>query len=135
MSEKQTCGQGLEANANLPAAMGHVLASMAQNLDAHRPALDTSDPATLQELIAYAALISQQQHTADGLLTIAENMTSYRDLPMGNHDMDRITTPAVVEAFEASLTAEQELLEVLQVRIERDRTMLEALTAHVRHAL
>ena len=114
--------------------MGHVLASMAQNLDAHRPALDTSDPATLQELIAYAALISQQQHTADGLLTIAENMTSYRDLPMGNHDMELISTPAVVEAFDAFLTAEHQLLELLQLRIERDQAMLETLTANVRRA-
>jgi hypothetical protein len=34
MSEQRTCGQGLTANAGLPAAMGKVLAGMAQNLAA-----------------------------------------------------------------------------------------------------
>jgi hypothetical protein len=34
MSEQRTCGQGLTANAGLPAAMGKVLARMAQNLAA-----------------------------------------------------------------------------------------------------
>jgi formiminotetrahydrofolate cyclodeaminase len=85
MSEQPTCGHGLAANANLPAAMGSVLAGMAQNLDAHQAALDPGDPAARAELRAYLTLV-----------------------------------------------AEQELLELLQARIERDRAMLETITAHVR---
>jgi hypothetical protein len=52
MSEQRTCGQGLTANAGLPAAMGKVLARIAQNLAAHQHALDATDPAARQELIA-----------------------------------------------------------------------------------
>jgi hypothetical protein len=114
--------------------MGKVLAGMAQNLEAHQQALDASDPAARQELIAYISLISEQRHTAAGLQATAEHMTGYGDLPMGKHDMPRITTPQVLDAFTAFLNAEQELLELLQARIGRDRAMLETITAHVRSA-
>jgi hypothetical protein len=132
MSEQPTCGHGLAANANLPAAMGSVLAGMAQNLDAHQAAIDPGDPAARAELRAYLTLVTEQRHTADGLQAIAEHMAGYRDLPMGQHDMQLMTTPRVLEAFTAFLHAEQELLELLQARIERDRAMLETITAHVR---
>ena len=132
MSEQPTCGHGLAANASLPAAMGNVLAGMAQNLDAHQGALEASDPAARQELIAYVTLIAEQRQTADSLRATAEHMSGYRDLPMGQHDMQRMTTPQVLDAFRAFLTAEQELLELLHGRIERDRAMLEIITSTVR---
>jgi hypothetical protein len=135
MSEQPTCGQGLAANASLPASMGEVLAGMAQNLDAHQRALDASDPAAREELIAYIALLTEQRQTADGLRATAQHMTGYRDLPMGKHHVELMTTPQVLDAFAAFVKAEQELLELLQTRIERDRAMLETITANVRRDL
>jgi hypothetical protein len=134
MSEQRTCGQGLAANAGLPAAMGKVQAAMAGNLDAHQRALDASDPAARQELVAYITLLIEHRHAADGLQAIAQHMTGYRDLPMGKHDMQLMTTPQVLDAFAAFVKAEQELLELLQGRIEQDRAMLDTITAHVHRA-
>jgi len=114
--------------------MGEVLAGMAQNLDAHHRALDASDPAARQELIAYITLLTEQRHTADGLRTTAQHMTDYRDLPMGKHDMQLMTTPQVLAAFTAFVKAEQALLKLRQARIEQDRVMLATISANVHRA-
>jgi hypothetical protein len=134
MSDQPTCGQGLAANARLPALMGEVLAGMAMNLDAHQRALDASDPAARQELIAYVTLVAEQRHTADGLRITAQHMGEYRDLPMGTHDMQLMTTSEVLDAFAVFVKAEQALLELLQARIDGDRAMLATIAANVRRA-
>jgi len=132
MSEQpRTCGQGVAGNAALPEALGRCLAAMAQNLDEHRRALDLGDPAAKEEHEAYSALVSEQRQTADGLRAIAQHMRAARDLPMGKHDMQMMTTHAVLDAFAAFVDAEQELLALLRARLENDRGMLEVITSHV----
>jgi hypothetical protein len=132
MSEQRTCGKGVAGNAALPDAVGAVLAAMAQNLDVHQRALDLDDPPARREHETYGALVTEQLQSADGLRAIAEHMRAAHDLPMGRHDMELITTPAVLEAFEALVDAEQDLLSLLQARLEKDRGMLEVIASHVR---
>jgi uncharacterized protein Yka (UPF0111/DUF47 family) len=127
MSEQPTCGQGLAANAGLPAALGKVLAAMAQNLDVHQRALDLNDLAAQQEHEAYTSLVAEQDQIVAALETTARRMAGYRDLPMATHDMQLMTTPEVLQAFEAFVKAEEELLGLLQARIEQDRAMLAAI--------
>jgi hypothetical protein len=61
-------------------------------------------------------------------------MRAAHDLPMGRHDMNLMTTPAELTAFEAFVAAEQELLSLLQARVDHDRAMLEVIASHVRQA-
>jgi len=132
MSEQPTCGQGVAANAALLYAVGAVLAAMAQNLDIHQRALDLDDPPARRERETYAALVTKHLQSADGLRAIAGHMRAAHDLPMGRHDMQLMTTPTVLEAFEAFVDAEQDLLSLLQARLEQDRGMLEVIASHVR---
>ena len=132
MSEQPTCGQGVAANSSLPDALGHVIAAMADNLDAHQHALDVADAAARQEHEAYARLIAEQRQAADLLRATAEHMAGYRDLPMGKHDMARMTTPQVLDAFKAFVAAEQDLHALLQARLDQDRAMLQTIAGHVR---
>jgi hypothetical protein len=132
MSEQPTCGQGVAANSSLPSALGGVIAAMADNLEAHRLALDVTDDAARQEHDAYSRLIGQQRQAAERLRATAEQMAGARDLPMGKHDMARMTTPRVLDAFKAFVAAEQELLELLRSRLEHDQAMLQTIAGHVR---
>ena len=132
MSQQPTCGQGVAANAALPAALGDVIAALARNLDTHQRALDLSDPAARQEHDAYTRLLSEQCALAEGLSATAQHMGGYRDLPMGKHDMQVMTAPPVLEAFQGFVHAEEQLLKLLQGRLEQDRAMLEVIAGHVR---
>jgi hypothetical protein len=132
MSEQPTCGQGLAANAALPEMLGNVVAAMADNLDAHRQALDVTDGATRQEHEAYTRLPTDLRHIGDALHATSEYMAAAHDLPMGKHNMALMTTPRVLNAFEVFVQAEQHLLQLLQARIEQDRQMLQSIAGHVR---
>ena len=131
MSQQPTCGQGVAANAALPAAVGEVIAALARNLDAHQRALDASDPAARQEHDAYLRLIAEQRRIASELVATAEHMRGNADLPMGKHDMQVMTAPPVLEAFQSLVRAEEQLLALLHERLEQDRAMLEVIAGHV----
>jgi hypothetical protein len=49
LTEAPTCGQGLAANATLPAKLGELMASVARVLETHTKALDLNDEAAGQE--------------------------------------------------------------------------------------
>ena len=53
-------------------------------------------------------------------------MAGYRDLPMGKHDEQALADPKGLEAFEAFVAAERELLALLQRSVERAERMLAA---------
>ena len=76
--------------------------------------------------------MTKHLQSADGLRAIAGHMRAARDLPMGRHDMQLMTTSTVLEAFEAFVDAEQDLLSLLQARLELDRGMLEVIASQVR---
>jgi hypothetical protein len=54
-------------------------------------------------------------------------MAAARELPMGRHDMAAITTPDVLDAFERSVGAEDELHALLGARREANEQMLAAM--------
>ena len=56
----------------------------------------------------------------------ADEMEGYRDLPMGRHDQEALSSPEVVNAFEDLVNVEQELVELLGARVEQHRNMLAA---------
>jgi hypothetical protein len=52
-------------------------------------------------------------------------MTSYRNLPMGRHDMTVMTDPkGQMEAFRCFVAVERELLALLQTKLEAEEELL-----------
>ena len=130
-TESPTCGKGLAENAVLPATLGHVITAMANNLHVHLTALDVTDPNSQQEYDAYEKLVGHLRQIAAELQWAANEMTGYRDLPMGKHDEAAMTQPVVREAFEKFVGHKQELLSLLQQTAERDRELLDVMRAHI----
>jgi hypothetical protein len=125
--EEQTCGRGLAENSVLPAQLAEVTEAMADNLQAHMQALELDDEAARQEHAVYLRLVEEQRQAAGRLRAVAGEMAAARDLPMGRHDAQAMTSPEVTQAFQHLVKAKQELLALLQGTAEWDRRMLAAM--------
>jgi hypothetical protein len=124
MDEQQTCGRGLAEHSALPARLAEVTEAMADNLQAHMQALELDDEAARQEHAVYLRLAEEQRQAAGRLRAVAGEMAAARDLPMGRHDVQTMSSPEVADAFQRFVKARQELLAVLQRMAEQDQRML-----------
>lgn len=124
MEDQPTCGKGLAEHAALPAKLAELTVSVADNLEIHMNTLDLRDENARQEYDAYRALVEQHRETAARLQRTADQMSGYRDLPMGRHDPEAMSDPRVSERFERFVKLEEELLALLQQRVRQDREML-----------
>jgi hypothetical protein len=124
MDEQQTCGRGLAENAVLPATLSELTAAMGAVLEAHIPSLDLTDERSRKEHEVYQRLVADFRQAAVEFKAIARQMAGSRDLPMGRHDEATMASPAVRHSFERFVQSEQELLTVLQRRLEQDQQML-----------
>jgi hypothetical protein len=115
---------GLAEHAVLPAKLGELIGALAQNLETHMKALDLKDENSRKEHDAYRELAAKHRKIATELQATARQMAGYRDLPMGGHDQKAMSAPNVREAFEKFVRLEQELLALLQKKLEQDRRML-----------
>lgn len=123
MADQPTCGQGLAERSALPAKLGELAASLADNLEAHTKALDLSDENGRKELGVYQNLVRDHRAIAAQLEAIDEEMAGYRDLPMGKHDPEAMSSTEVVAAFERYVKVEQELVSLLQEQLEEDQAI------------
>jgi hypothetical protein len=129
LGEEATCGKGLAANSTLPTKLGDLLAAVADVLATHTKALDLEDNDSRQEYDAYMKLIDQHRRAAVELHSISEQMASYRDLPMGPHDLEVLSSPEAADVFEELVNLEQELLSLLEERLDEHRPLLGELRA------
>ena len=122
--EEQTCGRGLAEHAVLPAQLAEVTEAMAGNLQVHMQALELDDEPAREEHAVYLRLAEEQRQTAGRLRAVAQEMAAARDLPMGRHDAQTMSSPEVGDAFLRFVKAKQELLALLQRMVEQDQRML-----------
>ena len=124
MDEQQTCGRGLAEHSALPAQLAEVTEAMASNLQVHMQALELDDEPARQEHAVYLRLAEEQRQAAARLRAVANEMAAARELPMGRHDAQTMSSPEVGDAFLRFVKAKQELLDLLQGMVEQDRRML-----------
>jgi hypothetical protein len=124
LSEEATCGKGLAANAGFPVKLGDVMSAVAGVLETHTKALDLEDDDAKQEYDAYVKLVDQHRRVARELHSLGEQMFSYRHLPMGRHDLDALSGPEAVDVFQRLVNLEQELLLLLQQRLQEHHSLL-----------
>ena len=78
---------------------------MADNLQVHMQALELDDEPARQEHAVYLRLAEEQRQAAARLRAVAGEMAAARDLPMGRHDEQTLTSPQVGEAFQRFVKA------------------------------
>jgi len=129
MGEPPTCGNGLAANAVLPAKLGELTSAVGDILQAHIPSLDLTDERSRKEREVYQRLAEDHRQAALQLEAIAQQMAACRDLPMGRHEEAALASSAARHSFQRFVQSEEELLTTLQHRLEQDRQMLAAMGA------
>ena len=120
-----TCGKGLAEHSHVPAALAHLTGSVADVLEHHTRALDPTDERSGMELVAYRRLVAAHRRIAADLRATAEEMASYRTLPMGSHDPAVMMAPEARRVFATFIHNEEALYALLGDRLDRDRGMLE----------
>jgi hypothetical protein len=129
METPKTCGRGLAEHSALPAKLAELTSSVARILELHMKALDLTDENSQKELDVYRQLTNEHRDVAAQLHSTATEMAGYRNLPMGRHDPKAMASPAAVNAFETFVNLEQELVALLEARLEHDREMLTQMRA------
>ena len=124
MVDQLTCGKGLAENSALPAKLGDLTESTAEILEIHMGALDLEDNDSRREHEAYRELVKDHRRIAAALRETARRMAGYLDLPMGRHHTSVMSSRRAFEAFEKFVKLEEELLAMLQKRLETDRRTL-----------
>jgi hypothetical protein len=124
-----TCGVGLAENAPLPAKLGELAAVLAENLEVHMTTLDLEDEDARLEHDVYRRLAQAHREAAARLQAVSAAMAGQRDLPMGGHDPEALSSPKTVAAFKRFVESERQLLALLQQRLEQDQAMLAEATA------
>jgi hypothetical protein len=127
MDEQQTCGHGLAEHSVLPAQLAEMTEAMADNLRVHMAALELDDEPAREEHAVYLRLAEEQRQVAGRLRAIAGEMAAARDLPMGRHDAQTLSSPEVADAFRHFVKAKQELAATLQGMADEDQRMLAAM--------
>jgi hypothetical protein len=123
--DEPTCGTGIAEHAALPAAIGTLLASMADVLDHHLLALDVRDADAAAEHAAYTRVIGHHRDVADRLESTVKEMTACRTLPVAPHRTQVLSTPEATTVFARYVEAERTLLNLLASSVQRDQQMLD----------
>jgi hypothetical protein len=110
----------------LPATLGELVAAVATNLEVHLESLDLGDDAAKAEHDVYVKLAERHRQIAAQLRATAAEMAAQRDLPMGRHDPDKMTSSKAVAAFERLVQVERELAALLRQRHLEHEQMLAA---------
>ena len=108
----------------LPAKLGELVLGLGAVLEAHLPLLDLTDEPSRKERDVYLRLVDDHRRAGLQLEAIALQMSGARDLPMGRHDAPATAVSGVQRAFQRFVELEQELLTMLESRLEQDRQML-----------
>jgi len=100
---------------------------VARVLETHTKAIDLEDDNAREEYEAYVELVERHRRIAAQPHALSERMASHRDLPMGRHDVEALSSPEAVDVFEQLVTLEQELRWLLDERLEQHRPLLSEL--------
>lgn len=126
-TDPPTCGMGLAEHSEIPAMLGRLLGSLADNLEAHVPTINVASPAGRAERDAYVSLVSGFRGLAARMSTISSEMAGYRDLPMAPHHEAALGHPRIATAFRGHVALEGEVATLLSRRHAEDERMLDGM--------
>jgi hypothetical protein len=110
MSEQTTCGQGLAQHAELPLLIGELMGPVADNLSAHVPGLVSSDENSEHEKHVYEHLAARLREAAAMLQAIGTEMAGQKDMPMGEHHVEALSSGEAIDALERMTGVEAQLI-------------------------
>ena len=123
MNKPHTCGEGLAEHSVVPSMLAKLMSSLADTLELHAGAL-LDDEAARTEHAAYLTLLTRARDIAVALESLGDQMAGSRDLPMGGHDVAKLSSPEAVGAFGRYVQATRDLVALLQRLDAQNEQML-----------
>ena len=127
MPEEPTCGQGLAQHAELPLLMGELMGSVADNLSAHVPGLVSSDENSQREKHVYEQLAARLREVGAMLHAIGTEMAGQQDMPMGEHDLQALSSGEAIDALKRMTRVEAQLFARVQEALTEHQAILDAI--------
>ena len=127
MPEQTSCGEGLAQHAELPLLMGELIASVADNLSAHLPGLVTSDENSAHEQHVYEQLAARLREAGATLHAIGTEMAAHKDMPMGEHDVQALSSGEAIDALRHMTRVEAQLVARVQEQLAEHQAMLDGM--------
>jgi hypothetical protein len=127
MPEERTCGHGLAQHAELPLLMGELMGSVADNLSAHLPGLVTSDENSQHEKHVYEHLAARLRQAEAMLHAIGTEMAGHQDMPMGEHDLQALSSGEAIDALNRMTRVEAQLGARVQEQLTEHQAILDGI--------
>jgi hypothetical protein len=127
MPEEPTCGQGLAQHGELPLILGELMGSVADNLSAHVPGLVSSDENTQYEKRVYEHLAARLRDAGAMLRAIGTEMAGHQDMPMGQHDLEALSSGEALDALKRVARVEAQLVARVQKQLAEHQAILDAM--------
>jgi hypothetical protein len=124
MADQPTCGQGMAERSRLPLQLAQLLDLAAENLEVHVDTLDLADEHARTERDVWERVATRHRSIAAELRATGELMEQQRDLPIGRHHPEALSSPRVVAAFESFVGAERAVAELVADFAGSDGAML-----------
>lgn len=126
MPEEPTCGQGLAQHAELPSLMGELMGSVADNLSAHLAGLVSSDENSQHEKQVYVHLAARLREVGAMLHAIGTEMAGHQHMPMGEHDLQALSSAEALDALNRMTRVEAQLVARVQEQLTEHQAILDA---------
>jgi hypothetical protein len=125
MPEEPTCGRGLAQHAELPSLVGELVGSVADNLSAHVPGLVSSDEKSMHEKQVYEHLAERLREAGAMLQAIATEMAALEEMPMGEHDLQALSSGEAIDALERMISVEARLVARIREGLTEHQAILD----------
>ena len=123
--DRPTCGEGLAANAILPAKLAELMIAQAEVLKRHTSTRSDRRDCAKRTRRLHKVGARPPRRGRRTRRPCRRDGSGYRNLPMGRHDVRVMTDPkGQMEAFGRFVTVERDLLALLQSQLEADGELL-----------
>jgi hypothetical protein len=127
VDQAPSCGAGVAQHAAIPARIAVMFEGLAETFELHREMLRLEDPNARREDEVYRDLAARWREISKQVAAAAAQMAAQRALPMAAHD-ESAWGDDHLRAFEKFVTAQSQLLALLQPAAAHDEQMLAGMT-------
>jgi hypothetical protein len=123
VNKPHTCGEGLAEHSVVPLRLADLMSALADNLELHAGALLDDEHARAEHAV-YLTLLARARDIAVALGSLGDQMAGSRELPMGGHDIAKLSSPEAVGAFERYVQVTHDVMALLQRLDAQNEQML-----------
>ncbi|MGQ0506009.1 MAG: hypothetical protein ACT4TC_11905 [Myxococcaceae bacterium] len=126
-----TCGQWMASKAPLPAKLGELMASIADNMDSHAKWTSASkDKNAKKEVEIVSKVAKTHRDLGTNYTRLSEEMTKHKDLPAVQHDPKAMDMAKMTEGMTKQIKLQREMAQMIIKDADEAEAHLNQMKAH-----